>query len=174
MRMNTHWIWAMTAVLCLSGWAAAQDTAAPAESETPTLAPAPPQGDQPAPAAEKPAAEGEQAVEGEGGEVADQEDKKPDYTIFIVMIGVIVLMYVWMGRSRRKQEKKRKEMLANLKKGDKATSIGGIVGTVMEVREDEVVMKVDETNNIRMKFARWAIRGVGEEAKQEKPEDQNK
>ena len=171
MRTNKHLIWAMTVVLGLTGWALAQDAPAPAQSDAPTLTEAPPQADQAAPAAE-----GEKAVEGEGeeGEVAPEEPEKQNYTIFIVMIGAIVLMYVWMGRSRRKQEAKRKEMLASLKKGDKATSIGGIVGTVVEVREDEVVMKVDENNNIRMKFARWAIRGVGEDAKQEKPEDQNK
>jgi len=37
----------------------------------------------------------------------------------------------------------------------------------VEVREDEVVVKVDETNNVRMRFARWAVRGVGDEAKRE-------
>jgi preprotein translocase subunit YajC len=87
-----------------------------------------------------------------------------------IMIGGFILLYVWMGRSRRKQEAKRKAMLANLKKGDKVTSIGGIIGTVIEVREDEVTVKVDETNNVRMKFARWAIRGVGEEARTDSPE----
>ena len=87
-----------------------------------------------------------------------------------VMIGGFILLYLWMGRSRRKQESKRKEMLASLKKGDKITSIGGIVGTVIEIREDEVTVKVDETNNIRMKFARWAIRGVGDDAKIKAPD----
>ncbi|MFW6132395.1 MAG: preprotein translocase subunit YajC [Planctomycetota bacterium] len=91
---------------------------------------------------------------------------------FIIILGGFLLLYFWMGRSRRKQEAKRREMLANLKKGDKVTSIGGICGTVVEVREDEVVVKVDE--NTRMRMARWAVRGVGEEAKTERPEQQNK
>jgi len=91
--------------------------------------------------------------------------------VFLVMIGGFVLLYIWMGRGRRKQEAKRKEMLANLRKGEKVTSIGGIVGTIMEVREDEVTVKVDENNNIRMKLARWAIRGVGEESKTERPDE---
>ena len=90
--------------------------------------------------------------------------------MIFVLIGGMVLLYVWMGRSRRKQESKRKEMLANLKKGDKVTSIGGIIGSVIEVKEDEVTVKVDETNNVRMKFARWAIRGVGAEARND-PEE---
>ncbi len=87
------------------------------------------------------------------------------------MLGGIVLLYVWMGRSRRKQESKRKEMIANLKKGDKVTSIGGIIGTIIEVREDEITVKVDETNNVRMRFVRSAIRGLG---KQDKTEETNR
>ena len=92
-------------------------------------------------------------------------------SFFIVIIVGFFLLYWWSSRGRRKQEQKRKDMLANLKKGDKVTSIGGIIGTVIEVREDEVTVKVDETNNTRMKFARWAIRGVGEDAKTQAPEE---
>jgi preprotein translocase subunit YajC len=79
-----------------------------------------------------------------------------------------------MGRGRRKQEAKRKEMLSNLKKGDKIVSIGGIIGTVIEAKPEEITVKVDETNNVRMKFARWAIRGVGEDAKTTSPDDDKK
>ena len=86
---------------------------------------------------------------------------------YVVLLGGFVLLYFWMGRSRRKQEAKRKQMIASLKKGDKIVTIGGIVGTIIEARPDEVTVKVDETSNVRMKFARWAIRGPSEEAKQD-------
>jgi preprotein translocase subunit YajC len=62
-------------------------------------------------------------------------------------------------------------MLSALAKGDKVTSIGGICGTVVEVRDDELVVKVDENNNMRLRFARWAIRGAGDQAKSQGPED---
>lgn len=88
-----------------------------------------------------------------------------------IMMGGVLLMVLLMGRGKRKQESKRRQMLAELKKGDKVTTIGGIVGTILDVREDEVVVKVDETNNVRMRFARWSVRGIGEQAKAEKPED---
>ncbi len=94
-------------------------------------------------------------------------------TMLFVMLGGVFLLYIFMGRSKRKQATKRKAMLSSLKKGAKVTTIGGIVGTVVEVRDDEVVVKVDETNNSRLRLARWAIRGVGEEAKTEGP-DQKK
>ena len=122
--------------------------------------------------ADQPQAPGQPATQpSEGQEPTGRPSLfKGNYLLF-VMIGGIVLLYIWMGRGRRKKETQRKEMLASLKKGDKVTSIGGVVGTVIEVREDEVTVKVDETNNIRMRFARWAIRGVGEGAKHEGPED---
>ena len=85
----------------------------------------------------------------------------------LLLIAPILLIFLWSGRGRKKQEAKRKQMLSELKKGDKVTSIGGIVGSVIEVREDELVIKVDETGNTRLRFARWAIRGVGEEGKKD-------
>ena len=88
-----------------------------------------------------------------------------DKWFLFVMIGGFILLYVWMGRGRRKQEAKRKQMITELKKGDKVNTIGGIIGTVIEVREDEVTVKVDETNNVRMKFTRRAIQGVGDQGK---------
>jgi preprotein translocase subunit YajC len=89
----------------------------------------------------------------------------------LILLAVLVIMYFLTSRSRKKQEKKRKEMLSQLRKGDKIVTIGGIVGTVMDVRDNEVTVKVDENNNIRMKFSRWAVRAVGEEARQENAEN---
>lgn len=85
------------------------------------------------------------------------------------LVLMIVVMMIFSGRSRKKQEAKRREMLASLKKGDKIITIGGIVGTAIEVREDEVTVKVDDT--ARMKFARWAIRSVGDDVKTDKRGD---
>ena len=84
-----------------------------------------------------------------------------DPTFLIIMVAVMALLWWWMGRGRRKEQQKHKEMLNTLKKGDKVTSIGGIIGTVIEVKDREVVVKVDESSNTRMKFLRSAIRNVG-------------
>ena len=87
-----------------------------------------------------------------------------DKNFLFLMIGGMILLWFWMGRGRRKQAAKHKEMLNSLKKGNRITTIGGIIGTVVEVKDNEVTVKTDETNNVRMKFARWAIRDVGEPA----------
>lgn len=84
-----------------------------------------------------------------------------DWQFFAVLIGGMALLWWWMGRSRRKQQQKQREMLDAIKKGDKVTSIGGIIGTVIEVKDKEIVVKVDESSNVRMKFLRSAIRNIG-------------
>jgi len=117
-----------------------------------------------------------------GGEPAEQE-KTPKAEVkkdapaspfntwyLLAMFGGLILLYVWMGRGKKKEQRRRNEMLGNLKKGDKITTIGGIIGTVVEVRPDDVMVKTDESANVRMRFARWAIRGVGEAGKAETPE----
>ena len=82
-----------------------------------------------------------------------------------MMIGVFWLIVML---PQRREKKKRAEMLGALKKGDKIQTIGGIVGSVVEVREDEVVLKVDEANNVRMRFARPAIQVILPDGKPEK------
>jgi len=119
-----------------------------------------------------------EAAEGEGGEAGEGEQPQsaPFFggSMIWIIIGVFVLFYFMMSRSRRKQESKRREMLSSLKKGDKVTSIGGICGTIVDVKEDEITVKVDEANNVKMRFARWSVRGTGETAKAENPQQAEK
>lgn len=81
----------------------------------------------------------------------------------IMFFGLILFMavfYIMMFRGRNKERKKFEEMLASLKRNDRVQTIGGIYGTVVDVRETEVVLKVDETNNVKMRFERGAIKAV--------------
>ena len=133
---------------------------------------------QTAPSDAQPTGEADKAVKSPADEgktptttATTKEQQRPkglldgDYTFLIVLAVAFLAMMIFSSRSRKKQEAKRRALLNSLKKGDKITTIGGIVGTVIEVRENEVTVKTDETNNVRMKFARWAIRDIGEPAK---------
>ena len=80
----------------------------------------------------------------------------------LAMLGAIFVLFILSGRGRRKQESKRKEMISSMKKGDRVTTIGGIIGTVIEVKPDEIIVKVDEQNNVRMHFVPSAIHNVGD------------
>lgn len=78
------------------------------------------------------------------------------------MIAIFGIMYLIMIRPQRKKDKKVKDMLANLKQGDRVTTIGGIHGTIVGIRDDNVILSVGK-DNLQMVMARWAIRNVAEE-----------
>ncbi len=71
-----------------------------------------------------------------------------------------VMLIMIMMSSGRKEKKKRAQLLAALSKGDKVQTTGGILGTVVEVRDDEIVVKVDENANTRLRFSRNAILSI--------------
>ncbi len=90
-----------------------------------------------------------------------------DQTFIFILIGGVILMWLFLGRGRRKEQQRRRQMLETLKKGDRVSTIGGILGTIVDIKENEVTLKVDESANVRMKFLRRAIHEAGELGKAE-------
>jgi preprotein translocase subunit YajC len=86
--------------------------------------------------------------------------------MFPLMVGVLIL-YLFVFRQKRTTDKKRTDLLAGLKRGDRVQTIGGIMGTVVEARESDVLLKVDESSNTKIRFSRSAIHRVIEEEKAE-------
>jgi len=84
--------------------------------------------------------------------------------MFPLMIGVIIL-YFFVFRSKKNQDKKRTDMLSQLKQGDRVQTIGGILGNVVRAEEGKVLLKVDESSNTKIRFSRSAIHRVVEEDK---------
>lgn len=80
-----------------------------------------------------------------------------------IILGFIVLMWL-MNSSKRKQERERTNLLNNLKRGDKIRMIGGEFGTVLEVKETRVQVKVDESSNTKIWYARDAVQAVEKES----------
>lgn len=83
----------------------------------------------------------------------------------------LILIFLFLGvllflnaRSRKKEQQKYEDMLNALKRNDRVQTIGGVIGTVVEVREGEVVLKVDESSNTKLRFTRSAIKGVIQES----------
>ena len=80
-----------------------------------------------------------------------------------LMIGVVIL-YVFMFRSKKRQDREKQRILEEMKRGDQVQTIGGIIGKVVEAAPDKVLVKVDENSNTKIWFARSAIhRVLGEE-----------
>lgn len=79
----------------------------------------------------------------------------------ILPLFLIIGVFWWiMSRGRSKERRRYQEMLGSLKRNDRVQTVGGIIGTVVDVRDDEVVLKVDETSNVKMRFNRTAIKEV--------------
>ena len=80
---------------------------------------------------------------------------------FILMIVVLGLaLYFLMWRPQKKKEKQAQELRNSIEVGDEVTTIGGIVGRVVSVKEDTFVLETAGERS-RMRFKRWAIQEVG-------------
>jgi preprotein translocase subunit YajC len=69
-------------------------------------------------------------------------------------------LYFFMTRGQRKEEKRRKDMMGDLKKGDRVMTIGGMLASVVSVDDDRVVLKIDESNNVKATYRKSAIQEV--------------
>ena len=71
-------------------------------------------------------------------------------SVWLMLLLLFVIMYFFMIRPQRKMQKKLDEFRAGLKKGDKVVTSGGIYGTVAEIDERTVLIKVDGDCKIRV------------------------
>ncbi|MCB9836350.1 MAG: preprotein translocase subunit YajC [Phycisphaera sp.] len=80
---------------------------------------------------------------------------------FLPLIAVMFLVMIFLsGRAQRAERKKKDALLSALKKHDRVQTIGGVLGTITEIKGDEVILRIDDANNTRMHFARSAIQQV--------------
>ena len=80
----------------------------------------------------------------------------------LVLMGAV--FYFMLIRPQRKKDKKVKDMLAALKPGDRITTIGGIYGTIVSIKDETITLAIGQKNAAptEMTVARWAIRQVEE------------
>ncbi len=81
--------------------------------------------------------------------------------LIVPMVLMFAVFYFLLIRPQRKKDKKVKDMLAALKVGDRVCTIGGIYGTITSIKDDTIEMSVGK-DNVKLIFARWAIRNVEE------------
>ncbi|MCK4871908.1 MAG: preprotein translocase subunit YajC [Phycisphaerales bacterium] len=80
--------------------------------------------------------------------------------ILIVPIILIVMLMIFSSSGQKKEKRRRAAMLAAISKHDKVQTVGGVIGSVVEVKDAEIVLKVDEATNTKMRFARSAIQRI--------------
>ena len=74
----------------------------------------------------------------------------------IMLIMMVAVFYFMLIRPENKRKKEAEEMRSAVKKGDKITTIGGIVGTVVDVKENNIVIETS-ADQVRVELAKWAV-----------------
>ena len=77
------------------------------------------------------------------------------WSMWIMLALIFVVMWFFMIRPQRKQQKELQSFRDSLKKGDKVVTIGGIYGTVTEIKEGSVLIEVD--NNVKIRVSKQAL-----------------
>ena len=72
------------------------------------------------------------------------------WTTILMFGAIIVVMWLFMIRPQRKQQKELQNFRAGLKKGDKVVTVGGIYGEIVEVNEKTALIKVDGDVKLRV------------------------
>ena len=74
----------------------------------------------------------------------------------IMMVLMFAIFYFMLIRPENKRKKEAEQMRSAVKKGDKITTIGGIVGTVVDVKENNIVIETS-ADQVRIELAKWAL-----------------
>ncbi len=83
------------------------------------------------------------------------------FPVLIIWVAVFAAMYFFMIRPNSKKKKQEAELRNNLEIGDEITTIGGIVGRVIAIKEDEDAIIIETgPDRTKMKFKKWCISTV--------------
>ena len=82
-----------------------------------------------------------------------------DWTMIIMLVGLLAVMYFVMIRPQKKQEKEQNDMRNNLAVGDEITTIGGIIGKIVSIKEETCVIETSHERT-KMRILKTAVSRV--------------
>lgn len=88
-------------------------------------------------------------------------------SMIIMIVLMIAVFYFFMIRPENKKKKKAQEMRDNLSVGDTITTIGGIMGKIVNVRENSIVIETSD-DRVRMQLTKWSVSSVGKQTEEPK------
>lgn len=80
-------------------------------------------------------------------------------SLLIPWLAILIIFYFFLIRPQIQQEKKRKEMLKLLKKGDRITTSSGIIGVINNMEGDEVSLQISDRPQVVIKILKSSITG---------------
>jgi preprotein translocase subunit YajC len=89
-----------------------------------------------------------------------------DWTLPFLMIAIVGAFFmIVILPARRREKKEREDLLSKMKKNDEVLTASGIIGIVATIKDDEVVLKVDESSNVRIRVLKSAVARILNPAK---------
>lgn len=88
-----------------------------------------------------------------------------NFSMIFMFLVIIVVFYFFLIRPENKKKKKLQEMRDSLAVGDEITTIGGLVGKIVNIKDDFVTFETGE-DRVRIQVARWAISTTGKDTTQ--------
>lgn len=82
------------------------------------------------------------------------------YSSIIMIVLLFVVFYFFLIRPENKKKKKLQQMRNELKVGDQITTIGGIVGKIVSIKDDMITFETGE-DRVRIQVLRWAVSTTG-------------
>ena len=79
-----------------------------------------------------------------------------DYSIINMLVAMIAIFYFMIIRPEKKKKKEEEALRSSLKEGDKITTIGGIVGKIVDMKDDNIVIETS-MDRVRMELTKWSV-----------------
>ncbi|MBQ8975600.1 MAG: preprotein translocase subunit YajC [Oscillospiraceae bacterium] len=83
----------------------------------------------------------------------------------IMVVALIAIFYFFLIRPESKKKKKAQEMRDNLSVGDTITTIGGLIGKIVNINSDSITSETSE-DRVRIQVTKWAISSVGKQTEE--------
>ena len=77
-------------------------------------------------------------------------------TPLLLILGMFVLTYFISIRPQKKRQKEEQQLRENLQIGDEITTIGGIMGRIVTIKEDSIIIETG-ADRVKMRVMRWAV-----------------
>ncbi len=112
----------------------------------------------------------------EGGEAAAATTEQAPWYVkhsgIIMIVLMVAIFYFLLIRPENKKKKEAAKMRDSLKAGDKITTIGGIVGRVVKVKDDELVIE-SSTDKSKLRIMKWAVSTIDKPASEKKSKNED-
>lgn len=79
-----------------------------------------------------------------------------DWTMIVMLVAMVAIFYFLIIRPEKKKKKEEEQLRSSLAEGDKITTIGGIVGKIIDFKDENIIIETS-ADRVRMELAKWSV-----------------